>query len=186
MNERQQIYLGEIMRDDRMSETEMWMRRVQRLPVPRAAEWRRLPLALKADASLTGYTRLQDRLRQRGVHDPGAGQTVHALARRGLLAVTEDIVEHPVVGEVGRVLVEITRRGRAAARAGLDELGEPDHGAHLLSEWLWGVCGRCRRGRTGWLGRTTVSRVGRSSSSAWGTAVGPVAGRAVVLWTPSR
>ncbi|GAA0400546.1 hypothetical protein GCM10009541_49610 [Micromonospora gifhornensis] len=142
LNERQQVYLGEIMRDDRMTETEMWMRRVQRLSVPRAAEWRRLPLALKAPTSLTGYTRLQERLRRRGVHDPGAGQTVHALARRGLLIITEDVVEHPVVGEVGRVLVEITRRGRAAARAGLDELGEPEQPTHLLSEWLWGVLAR--------------------------------------------
>lgn len=142
LNERQQAYLGEIMRDDRMTETEMWMRRVQRLPVPRAAEWRKLPLALRAAPSVVGYTRLQERLRQRGVHDPGAGQTVHALERRGLLVVTEDRVEHPAAGEVGRVLVEITRRGRAAARAGLGEPREPDPAPHLLSEWLWGVVAR--------------------------------------------
>ncbi|WUP79314.1 helix-turn-helix transcriptional regulator [Microbispora hainanensis] len=139
LNERQRIYLGEIMRDDRMTETEMWMRRIQRLPVPRAAEWRKLPLTLKAAPSMVGYTRLQERLRQRGVHDPGAGQTVHALERRGLLVVSEDSIEHPAVGEVGRVLVEITRRGRAAARAGLGEPREPDPAVHLLSEWLWGV-----------------------------------------------
>ena len=126
LNERQQVYLGDIMRDDRMTETEMWMRRVQRLPVPRAAEWRKLPLALRAAPAAVGYTRLQERLRQHGVHDPGAGQTVHALERRGLLVVTEDRVEHPAAGEVGRVLVEITRRGRAAARAGLGEPREPD------------------------------------------------------------
>jgi transcriptional regulator with XRE-family HTH domain len=142
LNERQQAYLGEIMRDDRMTETEMWMRRVQRLPVPRAAEWRKLPLALRAVPSVVGYTRLQERLRQQGVHDPGAGQTVHALERRGLLVVTEDRVEHPAAGEVGRVLVEITRRGRAAARAGLGEPREPDPAPHLLSEWLWGVVAR--------------------------------------------
>jgi transcriptional regulator with XRE-family HTH domain len=142
LNERQQIYLGEIMRDDRMTETEMWMRRLQRLPVPRAAEWRRLPLALLAPPAVVGYTRLQERLRRRGVHDPGAGQTVHALARRGLLVVTEDRVEHPAAGEVGRVLGEITRRGRAAARAGLGEPREPDPAPHLLSEWLWGVLAR--------------------------------------------
>jgi hypothetical protein len=57
LNERQQVYLGEIMRDDRMTETEMWMRRVQRLPVPRAAEWRKLPLALRAAPAAVGYTR---------------------------------------------------------------------------------------------------------------------------------
>ncbi|MFG2370551.1 helix-turn-helix domain-containing protein [Streptomyces sp. NPDC048504] len=142
LNERQRIYLGEIMRDDRMTETEMWMRRVQRLPVPRAAEWRKLPLTLKAAPSLVGYTRLQERLRLGGVHDPGAGQTVHALERRGLLIITEDAVEHPGVGYVDRVLVEITRRGRAAARAGLGEPREPDHAVHLLSEWLWGVLAR--------------------------------------------
>ncbi len=142
LNERQQIYLGEIMRDDRMTETEMWMRRVQRLPAPRPAEWRRLPLTLRAVPSVVGYTRLQERLRARGVHDPGAGQTVHALERRGLLMITEDVVDHPGVGEVSRVLVEITRRGRAAARAGLGEPREPDAAAHLLSEWLWGVLAR--------------------------------------------
>ncbi len=142
LNERQQIYLGEIMRDDRMTETEMWMRRVQRLQVPRATDWRKLPLTIKAAPSIVGYTRLQERLRQRGVHDPGTGQTVHALERRGLLVITEDSVEHPAVGEVGRVLVEITRRGRAAARAGLGEPREPDPVAHLLSEWLWGVLAR--------------------------------------------
>ncbi|MFJ5843583.1 hypothetical protein [Streptomyces sp. NPDC092903] len=142
LNERQRVYLGEIMRDDRMTETEMWMRRVQRLSVPRAAEWRKLPLTLKAAPSLVGYTRLQERLRRREVHDPGAGQTVHALERRGLLIITEDAVEHPGVGHVGRVLVEITRRGRAVARAGLGEPRESAHAAHLLSEWLWGVLAR--------------------------------------------
>lgn len=142
LNERQQIYLGAIMRDDRMTETEMWMRRVQRLPVPRAAEWRKLPLAFKATPAAVSYTRLQERLRQCGLHDPGAGQTVHALERRGLLVITEDRVEHPAAGEVGRVLVEITRRGRAAARAGLGEPRERAPASHLLSEWLWGVVAR--------------------------------------------
>mgnify|MGYP000956180609 CR=1 FL=1 len=142
LNERQQVYLGEVMRDDRMTATEMWMRRLQRLPVPKAAEWRRLPLALRAAPSVVGYTRLQERLRQRGVHDPGVGSTVHALERRGLVVVSEDSVDHPAVGEVGRVLVEITRRGRAAARAGLGEPREPDPAPHLLSEWLWGVLAR--------------------------------------------
>lgn len=139
LNERQRVYLGEIMRDDRMTATEMWMRRLQRMPVPRSAEWRRLPLAFKGAPTQTGYTRLQERLRRRGVHDPGTGPTVHALARRGLVVVTEDVVHDPVAGEVVRVLVEITRRGRAAARAGLDEPVEVDHEPHLLSEWLWSV-----------------------------------------------
>ncbi|WP_309114760.1 helix-turn-helix domain-containing protein [Saccharothrix sp.] len=142
LNERQRVYLGEIMREDRMRETEMWMRRVQRLPVEKAAQWRALPLALQAPPSVVGYTRLQERLRGREVHDPGAGPTIHALERRGLVVVTEDSVEHPAVGTVGRVLVEITRRGRAAAREGLGEPRDPGPAAHLLSEWLWGVVAR--------------------------------------------
>lgn len=139
LNERQRVYLSEIMRDDQMTATEMWMRRLRRLPVPQAAQWRQLPLALKTRSAEAGYTRLQQRLRRRGVHDSGAGPTVHALARRGLVVVTEDVIDHPVVGEVVRVLVELTRRGRAAARAGLDEPADTDSAPHLLSEWLWGV-----------------------------------------------
>jgi transcriptional regulator with XRE-family HTH domain len=139
LNERQRIYLGEIMRDDRMTETEMWMRRLQGLPVPRAAQWRRLPLALDVAPSVAGYTRLQERLRQHGVHDPGAGPTIHALQRRGLVRVSRDIVDVPGIGSVDRVVVEITRAGRAAARAGLGEPLGVSTPAHLLSEWLWGV-----------------------------------------------
>ena len=172
LNDRQQVYLGEIMRDDRMTETEMWMRRVQRLPVPRAAEWRKLPLALKAAPAAVGYTRLQERLRQRGLHDPGAGQTVHALERRGLLVITEDRVQHPAAGEVGRVLVEITRRGRAAARAGLGEPREQDPPAHLLSEWLWGVVARVAAAKPAGLEDDQLA-AGRCSSSAWDTGATP-------------
>ena len=139
LNERQQVYLGEIMRDDRMTETEMWMRRVQRLPIPPASKWRLIPLAVKADPRQVGYTRLQERLRRKGVHDPGAGQTVQALSRRGLIQVEEDSIAHPVVGEVERVLVVMTRRGRAVAREGLGEMTDPQPAEHLLSEWLWGV-----------------------------------------------
>ncbi|MFB7448817.1 helix-turn-helix domain-containing protein [Streptomyces sp. NPDC056194] len=142
LNERQRTYLGEVLRDERMTETEMWMRRVHRLPVSRPVEWRKLPLALRAPASIVGYTRLQERLRRSGVHDPGAGASVHALERRGLLVTSTDAVHHPAVGEVTRVRVEMTRRGRAAARVGLGETAEQQPDTPLLSEWLWGVMAR--------------------------------------------
>ncbi|MFJ2195322.1 helix-turn-helix domain-containing protein [Streptomyces violaceusniger] len=142
LNERQRVYLGEFLRDERMTETEMWMRRVHYLPVPRPVEWRKLPLALRAPAHVVGYTRLQERLRRNGVHDPGAGATVHALERRGLLVTSTDVVHHPAAGEVTRVRVEMTRRGRAAARAGLGEPAEQQPDMPLLSEWLWGVMAR--------------------------------------------
>ncbi|WP_281920342.1 helix-turn-helix domain-containing protein [Nocardia cyriacigeorgica] len=139
LNARQQLFLAEIMRDDRMTETEMWMRRLQHLPVPPPREWRKLPLALDTQSASVGYTRLQERLRSLGIHDPGVGSTVYALERRGLVAVSEDVVQHPVAGSVRRVRVEMTRLGRAAARAGVGEPREPDPAPHLVSEWLWGV-----------------------------------------------
>ncbi len=142
LNERQRVYLGEVLRDERMTETEMWMRRVHHLPVPRPAEWRKLPLALHAPARVVGYTRLQERLRSNGVHDPGAGATVHALERRELLITSTDVVQHPAAGEVTRVRVEMTKQGRAVARAGLGEPAEQQPDMPLLSEWLWGVMAR--------------------------------------------
>lgn len=137
LNARQHVYLGEIMRDDRMTEAEIWMRRVNRLKVPKASEWRKLTFALRAPAHLVGYTRIQERLRRRGVHDPGAGATLQALSRGGLLTVVEDQVDIEGLGTVERVRVEMTRRGRAAARAGLDEPRETGPPQHLLSDWLW-------------------------------------------------
>ncbi|WP_230396306.1 XRE family transcriptional regulator [Streptomyces blattellae] len=139
LNDRQQVYLGEILRDDRMTEAEMWMRRQNEVTVPPARQWRKLPFALDAPAEVVGHTRLQQRLRSAGVHDRGAGATLHSLERLKLIKVTRDRVEVPGVGEVDRTLVEITRRGRACARAGLGEPAEPAPPAHLLSEWLWGA-----------------------------------------------
>jgi hypothetical protein len=139
LNERQRVYLGETLRDDQMTETEMWMRRQNQVRVPPAKQWRKLPFALDAPAEVVGHTRLQQRLRSAGVHDQGAGATLHSLERLGLIKVTKDRVEVPGVGEVDRTLVEITRRGRACARAGLGEPAESAPPAHLLSEWLWGV-----------------------------------------------
>ncbi|MGW1277101.1 helix-turn-helix transcriptional regulator [Streptomyces tsukubensis] len=139
LNNRQRVYLGEILRDDRMTEAEMWMRRQNHVTVPPARQWRQLPFALDAPAEVVGRTRLQQRLRTAGVHDQGAGATLRSLERLGLIKVTRDRVEVPGAGEVDRTLVEITRRGRACARAGLGEPAESVTPAHLLSEWLWGV-----------------------------------------------
>lgn len=117
----------------------MWMRRQNQVRVPPAKQWRKLPFSLDAPTEVVGHTRLQQRLRSAGVHDQGAGATLHSLERLKLIKVTKDRVEVAGVGEVDRTLVEITRRGRAWARAGLGEPVESATPAHLLSEWLWGV-----------------------------------------------
>ncbi|MCX5321756.1 helix-turn-helix transcriptional regulator [Streptomyces sp. NBC_00120] len=139
LNERQRIYLGEILRDDQMTEAEMWMRRQNQVSVPPARQWRRLPFAFDAPIEVAGRTRLQQRLRTAGVHDQGAGATLHSLERVGMVKVTKDRVEMPGVGEVDQTLVEITRKGRACARAGLGVPADTAPPVHLLSEWLWGV-----------------------------------------------
>ncbi|WP_156184729.1 hypothetical protein [Allosalinactinospora lopnorensis] len=157
LNERQQTYLGEILRDERMTETEVWMRRVHHMPASSPAQWRKLPLALHEPTRLVGYTRLQQRLSRSGVHDPGAGSTVQALERRGLLTTSTDVVHHPAVGQVRRTLVELTRRGRAAARAGLGEPAEPKPPTPLLSEWLWSVVARVARAGPDGLQRDELS-----------------------------
>ncbi|MFI8342807.1 hypothetical protein ACIF8W_22510 [Streptomyces sp. NPDC085639] len=107
-----------------------------------ASAWRKLPFSIKAELPFAEYTTIQSRLREEGRLDAGAGATLHALARRGLLKITEDRIDVPEVGLVARVLVELTRAGRACARAGLGISPAPRRPKHLLSEWLWGNLAR--------------------------------------------
>ncbi|MFI5800928.1 helix-turn-helix domain-containing protein [Streptomyces sp. NPDC051677] len=138
LNERQRIYLTACYQEDQEVERQVTAARVagsgKRIP---AAEWRKIPFTIKADPEFTGYTALQDRLRVLGEHDAGAGQTLKALATRGLVLVSEDQVEVFPLGFVPRIRVELTRLGRACARAGLGEALPPRRPADLLSEWLW-------------------------------------------------
>lgn len=137
LNPRQRAYLVACFREDQEAEAEAKLAQAAGQNAGTAAHWRKLPFTVKADPAFTGYTKIQDRLRQDGHHDAGAGATLHALTRRRLLDVSEDQVEVFPLGFVPRVLVELTRRGRACARAGLAELPSARRPAHLLSEWLW-------------------------------------------------
>jgi transcriptional regulator with XRE-family HTH domain len=137
LNDRQRAYLVACYREDQESEQEAIARRAAGQPTGGPAQWRKLPFTIKADPAFTGYTPIQERLRKEGYHDAGAGATLHALTRRGLLQVSEDQVEVFPLGPVPRVLVELTRLGRACARAGMGEVTRPRPPAHLLSEWLW-------------------------------------------------
>ncbi|MFJ7245572.1 hypothetical protein ACIQWA_13105 [Kitasatospora sp. NPDC098652] len=92
---------------------------------------------MRSELPFAEYTAIQDRLRADGHLDAGAGATLHALARRGLLKISEDRVDVPQVGLASRVLVELTRSGRACARAALGIPTVPRRPAYLLSEWLW-------------------------------------------------
>jgi transcriptional regulator with XRE-family HTH domain len=136
LNGRQRAYLTACYRVDQEREDAARRERAAgRDPGP-ASHWRKLPFTIKADPAFTGYTDIQERLRSEGHHDPGAGATLQALARRGLILVSQDEVEVFPVGFVPRVLVELTRLGRACARTGLRE-SPPRASKGLLSEWLW-------------------------------------------------
>lgn len=137
LSERQRVYLVACYRQDQEAELEAKAKHAAGQAAGPSAQWRKLPFTIKADPAFTGYTPIQERLREAGYHDAGAGATLHALSRRGLLRVSEDQVEVFPLGLVLRVLVELTQQGRASARAGLREVTQPRPPAHLLSEWLW-------------------------------------------------
>lgn len=136
LNSRQRTYLRELFREDQEQEKEQAQRRLDGSSYILASEWRRFLFCLHAPARVVGYTPVQERLRAAGVHDPGAGASLSALERRGLILCHQDTVYLASIGEVRRTRVELTRAGRSAARSGLgvERVAVPDG---MLSEWLW-------------------------------------------------
>ncbi|MCX5215595.1 helix-turn-helix transcriptional regulator [Kitasatospora sp. NBC_00240] len=139
LNDRQRLYLLELFHQDQDQEQEH-EQQVQRCldgsPRVPAAQWRKFVFCLHAPASLVGRTPAQERLRAAGVHDPGAGSSLSALERRGLVLCHHDTVRIAPLGEVKRTRVELTRAGRSAARAGLG-VESRTLPPQMLSEWLW-------------------------------------------------
>lgn len=137
LNARQRAYLVACYRQDQEAEAAAQLRHAAGQDPGPPSRWRKVPFTVRADPAFTGYTQLQEQLRAQGHHDAGAGATLHALTNRDLVEVSEDQVEVFPLGFVSRVLVELTRLGRACARAGLGERQPARIPAHLLSEWLW-------------------------------------------------
>lgn len=137
LNERQRTYLTAIYNADQDREKEIADKRRRRIEVPPAAEWRKLRFSLKLPRDLFGYTTIQDVLRGAGEHDAGAGATLAALRRRGLVKVSHGWADLGIM-VVECVYVSLTTAGRAAARAGLPADAAPvKKPAGLLAEWLW-------------------------------------------------
>ncbi|MGD3111327.1 helix-turn-helix domain-containing protein [Streptomyces sp. YGL11-2] len=139
LNSRQRTYLTCIFWQDQEAEEDQKRRRFLGGAGRKATEWRRMDLALYASPALVGHTRIQNRLRQEGVHDPGAGSSVAALERRCLVVTYRDRVHIQGVGEVLRTRVELTRQGRAVARFALGVSREAGPPPPLLSRWLWRI-----------------------------------------------
>ncbi|MCX4751274.1 XRE family transcriptional regulator [Kitasatospora sp. NBC_01287] len=145
LNDRQRDYLTCIFQQDQEAEEEQRQNRYAGAEHRPATEWRRMTLAIYAPADVVGYTRIQSRLRESGVHDSGVGSSVAALERRGLIIAYRDRVYIDGLGDVPRTLVEMTRRGRAVARAALGVRREAEPPAPLLSSWLWKIVLRVAR-----------------------------------------
>lgn len=139
LNGRQRTYLTCIFQQDQEAEEDQEQRRFLGGTGRKAVEWRRMDLALYAPPELVGYTRIQSRLRQAGVHDPGAGSSVAALERRRLVVTYRDRVYVQGLGEVRRTRVELTRHGRAVARRALGVVREKGPPPPLMSRWLWRI-----------------------------------------------
>ncbi|KIQ64261.1 hypothetical protein TR51_19125 [Kitasatospora griseola] len=136
LNDRQRLYLAAVYREDQAAQAKAQALRAAFGDPGPAREWRKLPFTIKAAPALTGYTALQERLREQNALDEGAGSTLAALHRRALIDLSEDQVEVFPLGGAARVLVSLTRAGRACARAGLDERPATTP-KDMLSEWLW-------------------------------------------------
>ena len=136
LNGRQRAYLMACYRQDQEAESDARPRHAGSQVVGPTRR-RKLLFTIKADPAITGYSPIQKRLRAAGQLDARAGATVHALARRGLIRVSEDQAGLIPLGRVPRVLVELTRAGSACARAGLAEPSLPRPPGGLLSRWLW-------------------------------------------------
>ncbi|MFD9045090.1 MULTISPECIES: XRE family transcriptional regulator [Streptomyces] len=145
LNDRQRTYLTCIFHQDQEAEEEQRQNRYVGARRQPAVEWRRMTLALSVPSDVVGYTRIQERLREAGVHDPGAGSSVAALERRGLIRVYRDRVHLDGLGDVPRTRVEMTRRGRAVTRVALGVSREAGPPAPLLSPWLWKIMVRVAR-----------------------------------------
>ncbi|MGW0337075.1 hypothetical protein ACWD0J_35500 [Streptomyces sp. NPDC003011] len=79
-------------------------------------------------------TAVQRRLALHDVRDDGAGSTLQALQRYGLIEVREESKEGPR-GKTKTVSVKLTRAGRAAVRTGTKEPGRRRRGE--LSQYAW-------------------------------------------------
>ncbi|MCX5070784.1 hypothetical protein OOJ91_33610 [Micromonospora lupini] len=149
LNDRQRTYLAAIYNADQEREREIAGKRRNRVEVPPAAEWRKLRFSLKLPRGLFGYTTIQDVLRAAGEHDSGAGATLAALTRRGLVTTEHGWADLGIM-VVECVYVTLTTPGRAAARAALPDDAKPvKKPTGLLAEWLWESLARLYRAGEG-------------------------------------
>lgn len=119
LNERQRAYLGIIYRYDQRAEEDERARWRWHMPKRPASEWRWLSFDTSASKlKLAPDPALKRALKNEGLIDEGAGSTFNALESRKLIKCREDFIER---GGTFLSAVQLTKLGRAVARAGLGE-----------------------------------------------------------------
>ncbi|MEU2775424.1 hypothetical protein ABZ646_21390 [Streptomyces sp. NPDC007162] len=133
LNERQQVYLEVLFaidQDNESAQNRRWHAIRERQP---AEQWRWITYGV--DHPEAEATAVQKQLGRRDVLDSGAGATLAALQRRGLIELQRLAQDSPT-GPIWHTQVRLTRAGRAAGRALRPESSEGATGPSPLPEWL--------------------------------------------------
>ncbi|MFD6743246.1 hypothetical protein ACWHA6_38190 [Streptomyces anthocyanicus] len=133
LNARQRIYLDVLFTIDQANESAQarrWHATRERQP---AEQWRWITYGV--DHPAAEATQVQQHLGQRHVLDAGAGATLAALQRRGLIELRR-VAQDSTAGPIWHTQVRLTRAGRAAGRALQPESAEQAPDPSLLPEWL--------------------------------------------------
>lgn len=137
LNERQQTWLVVIYRADQAAEKSAkgaWTRGERSRP---ASEWRWLDYGIVDDPLASGPSgELQRQLNQRKVWDQGAGATMGVLLDQGLIKV-----KRVPLTIASQMLIQLTKLGRAVARAGGADDTAParQRPAGMLTETFWSM-----------------------------------------------
>ncbi|MEO6083953.1 MAG: hypothetical protein ABIQ18_12705 [Umezawaea sp.] len=129
LNQRQHDYLELFYQLDQEEQRRQQRRWHQHLHRDHAADWRWIPYAIRQRPAIP--TLAQELLAAKGLHDTGAGATLTALFRRGLIDLRHTIAD-TAQGPLPQTEVRLTTKGRATAKA---KRPSPKANARL-PEWL--------------------------------------------------
>ncbi|MCQ9178705.1 hypothetical protein KMT30_06605 [Streptomyces sp. IBSBF 2953] len=133
LNERQQAYLEVLFaidQDNEIAQKRRWHATRERQP---AEQWRWITYGI--DHPAADATSAQQQLGRRHVLDAGAGATLAALQRRGLIELRR-VAQDSATGPIWHTQVRLTRSGRIAGRALRPVPTEQAVDPSLLPKWL--------------------------------------------------
>ncbi|MFJ4836176.1 hypothetical protein ACIP79_40745 [Streptomyces sp. NPDC088747] len=157
LNERQQTYLEVLFtidQDNEIAQKRRWHTTGERQP---AEQWRWITYGV--DHPMADATPVQQQLGRRHVLDAGAGATLAALQRRGLIEVRRVTQDSPT-GPIRHTQLRLTRSGRAAGRALRPEPAEQTTDSSLLPPWLQAALETVATAPGQTLAKIAIGRVG--------------------------